>query len=198
MHEKDHAFIEIELAPARDADGNPGPVNTIRRHIDRSKGTERGRGKGASTFYINRDVVNKKEVRKLVEETYHLAVDNLCTFLPQDRVGSFSGFDAKQLLQETEKSLSGSKHLYTQHLELIEMEREIRQSTGSVETIGDKLQQLEEEAQGLELQKERMEERKEAEKQIELLEQKKAWLKFEDKRNEANRLKEERNQSKKN
>jgi len=197
MHEKDHAFIEIELAPARDADGNPGPVNTIRRHIDRSKGTERGRGKGASTFYINRDVVNKKEVRKLVEETYHLAVDNLCTFLPQDRVGSFSGFDAKQLLQETEKSLSGSKHLYTQHLELIEMEREIRQSTGSVETIGDKLQQLEEEAQGLELQKERMEERKEAEKQIELLEQKKAWLKFEDKRNEANRLKEERNQSKK-
>ena len=197
MHEKDTAVIEIELAPTRDADGRPGPVNTIRRVIDRNKGTERGRGKGASTFYINKDVVNKKEVLKLVQETYHLAVDNLCTFLPQDRVGSFSGFDSKQLLQETEKSLSGSKHLFNQHQQLIEMEQEIRQSTGSVETIGEKLHRLEEEAQGLELQKERMEERREAEKQIALLEQKQAWLKFDEKRVEANRLKEERNQAKK-
>ena len=197
MHEKDMAIIEIELAPTRDADGNPGPVNIVRRTIERNKGTERGRGKGASTFYINSEVVNKKEVTKLVQETYLLSVDNLCTFLPQDRVGSFSGFDSKQLLIETEKSMSGSKHLFKTHEELIVMEREIRQNTGSVETIGDKLQQLEEEAQGLELQKEKMEERREAEKQIHLLEQKLAWLKFDEKREEATELKQEKAQAKK-
>jgi len=197
MHEQELAIIEIELAPTRDADGRPGPVNTVRRLIERSKGTERGRGKGASTFYINGEVVNKKEVIKLVQETYKLSVDNLCTFLPQDRVGSFSGFDAKQLLIETEKSMSGSKHLFKQHEELIVMEQEIRQSTGSVETIGDKLKTLEEEAQGLELQKEKMEERREAEKQIHLLEQKLAWLKFDEKRQEATELKDEKAQAKK-
>ena len=197
MHEKEVAIIEIELAPTRDKDGKPGPTNTVRRLIERNKGTERGRGKGASTFYINGEVVNKKEVTKLVQETYLLSVDNLCTFLPQDRVGSFSGFDSKQLLIETEKSMSGTKHLFTTHEELIVMEKEIRQSTGSVETIGDKLKELEEEAQGLELQKEKMEERREAEKQINLLEQKLAWLKFDEKRQESIELKEEKAQAKK-
>lgn len=38
-----------------------------------------------------------------MSQKYHIAIDNLCTFLPQDRVGSFSGFDSKMLLEETEK-----------------------------------------------------------------------------------------------
>lgn len=161
MHEKERAVICITLAPTVDpATGRFGPVHTVRRVIDRSKGSDRGRGKGASTFYVNDQVVPKRDVIRLVTETYHIAVDNLCTFLPQDRVGSFSGFDSKALLRETEKSMSGSKHLFHQHEELIERERDIRTSSGSVETIADKLRQLEEESKLLEKEKERMQERK--------------------------------------
>lgn len=101
MHGKQKAWIEIELAPLVDSD----EVHIIRREIDKNKGTEKGRGKGASTFYINDEKVKDKDVQKLVSETYNISIDNLCTFLPQDKVGSFSGFDSKQMLLETEVSL---------------------------------------------------------------------------------------------
>ena len=78
MHEKNVAFVEITLAP------HPGKtVHTFQRKIDRQKGSERGNGRGASTFYINDKKVTIKDVQKLVKETYHISIDNLCTFLPQ-------------------------------------------------------------------------------------------------------------------
>ena len=181
------AEIEIELYPKDDSP----EVHIIKRVIDRNKGSDRGKGAGASTFYINDVISTLKKVKALVED-YDIAVDNMCTFLPQDRVGSFSGFDAKQLLQETEKSLSGTKHLYQQHLALIDLEKEISSSGSNVSSVEERLKQLQEDNERLEREKELMEERKQHEKSLKLLEQKKAWLEFDLVRMKALELKEER------
>lgn len=187
MHEKGKALIELTLAP------QPGqPVHVLTRKIDREKGSERGNGKGASTFFINGKTAKIKEIHQLVKETYNITIDNLCTFLPQDKVGSFSGFDAQQLLTETEKTLSASSHLYNQHMDLIEAERELNSGDHNVDTIVAKLDKLKAEQSRYEREKARMEEREKALEEVALIKKKMIWLKFNKVQEETHELKAEK------
>jgi len=182
MHEKQIASIEIEIAPHVDQ-----PTHIIQRVIDRSKGAigRSARGKAASTYFINGKEVKVKDVEELVSETYKIAIDNLCTFLPQDRVGSFSGFDSKQLLMETEKSVSGTKHLYNEHQRLIQLEDEMKNSDVHLNTVKSTLKELQEQVKSLEQEKDRMEERQKAIENLELYKMKHAWVLYDNKRKEA-------------
>ena len=189
MHDQHVSLIEIELTP------QPGEeVHIFKRKIERGKGGRNGRG--ASSYYLNDVKVNAKQVRELVTSTYHISVDNLCTFLPQDRVGSFSGFNAQELLIETEKSMSGSGHLYDTHMSLIAMEEDLRKGGNEVETVQGQLKRLEADNERLEREKERMEEREEAVKQLELLEKKFVWVKFDQCREQTQQLKTEKDAAK--
>mmetsp|Transcript_11875 Transcript_11875/g.14741 ORF Transcript_11875/g.14741 Transcript_11875/m.14741 type:complete len:1161 (+) Transcript_11875:53-3535(+) len=192
-NDEEIAEIEIELSPPSNTSTN---TDVIRRVIDRNKGAERGRGVAASTYFVNGVTTNLKTVQKLVSEKYKIAIDNLCTFLPQDRVGSFSAFDSKQLLQETEKSVSGTQHLYDLHQELIESEKDILESDTNLQTMEDKVVKLNEEVGRLEREKKMMEERKLYLDQKHLLEQKQAWLKFDNSREEALNLKQQKKEIK--
>lgn len=116
--------------------------------------------------------------------------------MPQDRVGSFSGFDSKMLLKETEKSISSSQHLYLTHEELIALEKEILDSDTNLHTIEVKAAKLQEEVNRLEREKELMEERELYMKQLHLLKQKLAWVQFEAKRQKAVELKDQRKELK--
>ena len=191
-HGKDRALVEIEVAPL---DGKEGHI--FRRIIDRNKGSEKGRGKGASTFFINGEQTNIKEIRKVVSEVYNISIDNLCTFLPQDRVGSFSGFNSKQLLEETEKSLSGSQHMYDTHQTLIKLEAELNQGGNNVEAMEKKLKKLEADFTNMEREKQRMEERQEAVEQVDLLQKKILWMKYDELRSLCIELKEKKDTARK-
>lgn len=180
--------MEIELAP-HPSSSNQSRRDVLRRVIDRNKGAENGRGVAASSYYINGKLSNLKSVQQLVSEKYHIAIENLCTFLPQDKVGSFSGFEAQDLLRETEKSVASDERLYDIHQELIELEKEILDSDTNLQTIQDKEKTLQSEVDQLEKMKELMEEREMYLKQLKLLEQKHAWVLFDNKREEALRLK---------
>eukprot|EP00580_Thalassiosira_gravida_P014694 CAMPEP_0201682080 /NCGR_PEP_ID=MMETSP0494-20130426/51433_1 /ASSEMBLY_ACC=CAM_ASM_000839 /TAXON_ID=420259 /ORGANISM="Thalassiosira gravida, Strain GMp14c1" /LENGTH=1127 /DNA_ID=CAMNT_0048165835 /DNA_START=664 /DNA_END=4047 /DNA_ORIENTATION=- len=194
-HERDQAIIEIELAPKLKSDGRPEAIHVIKRVIDREKGSEHGKGKGASTYFINGHKSNLKSVQELVGEKYRIHIDNLCTFLPQDKVGNFSGFDKQALLLETEKSLSG--HLYNTHNDLIELERALQSSGTDVASIQNELDKLQKENERLEREKELMEERESYIERLDLLQKKRAWLVFDDKREEAKASKERREELKK-
>jgi len=187
MHDRDVAEIEIELTPHHDKSNFQ--THVIRRVIDRSKGATGGRGVAASSYFINNETVNIKAIQKLVKQTYHIAIDNLCTFLPQDRVGSFSGFDSKMLLAETQKSLSGSQHLYQQHQTLINLEEELLSSGSNFQSIEDKLKRLETENEHLEREKDLMEERKKHMEKLKLYEQKLAWVFYDNTRDKCLQLK---------
>lgn len=194
-HERDQAVVEIELAPQLKSDGSPEAVHVIRRVIDRDRGSERGKGKGASTYFINGHKTNLKSVRELVADRYKIRIDNLCTFLPQDKVGNFSGFDKQALLAETEKALSGQ--LYNTHQDLIELERTLQSSGTDVAAIETDLARLRKENERLEREKELMEERESCMEKIELLKKKRAWLVFDEKRDVAKAAKERREALKK-
>lgn len=189
-HEKEQAVVEIELAP------NEGQaVHVIRRVIDRDRGSENGKGAGASTYFINGHKSNLKSVKELVKESYHIHIDNLCTFLPQDKVGNFSGFDKQALLLETEKALSGP--LYNTHQDLISLEKDLQSSGTDVASIENELSKLKKENERLEREKELMEEREQYLEKIDLLKKKRAWLIFDKKREEAKAAKEHREELKK-
>ena len=189
-HEKEIATIEIELAPLLG-----GPVHVLKRVIDRKKGSDKGKGQGASTYYINNHKSNVKGVRELVTKTYKINIDNLCTFLPQDKVGNFSGFDKQALLVETERSLSDD--LYESHQLMIQMEQEVRSSGNDLSSVQATLADLVKQNEKLERDKALMEERAAAKERIELLEKKLAWLVFEEKREEAIELKNRKEELKK-
>jgi chromosome segregation ATPase len=178
MNGEDEGEIEIEVV---NTEGGENPI--IRRVIRRDASPK-------SSFFWNDKGTTGKHVRETCLQKYQISVDNLCTFLPQDRVGSFSGFDAKQLLIETEKSLSSSQHLYHTHQQLIQDQIDLQGGTNQVETLEEKLQQLQVENQRLEREKQRMEERQVALEQAELLRKKLIWLKFDEARCEANAKKE--------
>lgn len=163
---EDDGEIEIELVNTL---GGPNPV--IRREIRRNQ-------KPKSLFYWNDSQSSGKAVREKCLAEYNITVDNLCTFLPQDRVGSFSGFDSKQLLIETEKSLSADQKLYTTHQKLIQEQEKMRGGGNQKGNLEDKLQQLQQEAKRLERAKDLMQERETAEAQALLLRKKLLWLEF--------------------
>lgn len=190
-HEKEQATIEIELAPRKAG----GTVHILKRVIDRDRGSENGNGKGASTYYVNGTKTPLKSVKELVTEKYHINIDNLCTFLPQDKVGNFSGFDKQALLVETEKSLS--KSLYNTHQSLIELEKELQSSGNDFKSLQDELKTLKKQNERLEREKELMEERQQILEKIDMLKKKRAWLLFDSKREEAKEAKEKREELKK-
>ena len=111
----------------------------------------------------------------------NVKLDNLCTFLPQDKVGNFSGLSMQQLLEETEKTLAPWYH--KTHMDIEEMEAKLAGQQGDTDALLDKLKKMKHENQALERAAELMAEREEALRSIEVLEGKKLWLEFDELRN---------------
>lgn len=98
---EDKAVIEIELKWEDDK------VINIKRVLNTGK---------KSTWLINNKNVNEKEIKNLLKKL-NIQLDNLCQFLPQDRVSKFPSLKPDQLLMEIERSY-GDGELLDQHLKL--------------------------------------------------------------------------------
>src|SRR5215469_14706091 len=93
-HGHREAEIEIELAAGPGQKGrNPIICCTIKREGSKT------------SWYINGSSTTRKEVRQLVE-SFHIQIDNLCQFLPQDRVVEFSRLTPIELLDSTQKAVA--------------------------------------------------------------------------------------------
>ena len=108
MHGQEKSFVEIELY-------NPVRNIIIRRDFKRAS-------KNGSEWKLNGKKSSEKEVKEKVA-SLHIRVENLCTFLPQDKVGDFSGYNPKQILVETCKAVD-EKELYDVYQQLIKDEAE--------------------------------------------------------------------------
>jgi structural maintenance of chromosomes protein 5 len=177
------AYIELELANEHGKD--PIITRTI-CHDEKKK----------STFTWDGEVISGKKVRQQAAEMFQIQIDNLCTFLPQEKVGSFSGFESKSLLLETEKTLSKNKDLYNTHLELIEMQKDLHGGDDQVDSLQKKVEQLKVELEGLEREVQRMEQLRIDEELANLLRKKIIWLKVDAMREECVALKEEKDEKK--
>ena len=91
-HGHREAEIEIEIAVGPQHKGrNP----TIRCQIKREG--------NKTVWHINGSGAARKEVRQLVDR-FHIQVDNLCQFLPQDRVVEFAQLTPVELLESTQQA----------------------------------------------------------------------------------------------
>jgi len=116
--------------------------------------------------------------------------------LPQEKVGNFSGIDSKQLLFETEKTLSDDKDLYHTHKRLITMEKQHKESDRLEGTFRSDVKSLSDEERRQKGTVDRMEERKIAQEQAELLRKKILWLKLDSIRASCLELKNAKEQAK--
>lgn len=94
-HGSAEAEIEIELAAP---DNRKNPV--IRRRIQKDG--------NKTMFYINDVYKSQKEVKALAER-FSIQINNLCQFLPQDRVVEFAKMDSIAMLGETLRAAASAQ-----------------------------------------------------------------------------------------
>ncbi|XP_046661520.1 structural maintenance of chromosomes protein 5 isoform X2 [Homalodisca vitripennis] len=131
-----------------------------------------------NNWWINGEHVSLKQVETLIKKL-NIQVDNLCQFLPQDRVQDFAKMDSKQLLENTLKTV-GSTEVVELHTDLKELrEEELKLGVKTNE----KRKQLESEKKKiarLETEVQAIKEREETLKAVKMVEKKKAWVEFND------------------
>jgi len=150
-----------------------------------------------SVFTWNGEVISGKRVRERASLDYQIQLDNLCTFLPQEKVGSFSGINSKDLLLETEKTLSDNQDLYNTHMKLIEMQEDLQGGDNQADNLKEKVELLEVEVKQYKSGVDRLKERKKAEEQAGLLRSKIMWLEVDHIREKCIEIKQQKDEAKK-
>lgn len=146
------ATVEIELQ--RRPQDRVNHVVRVQIHRDRN----------SQAWWLNGKETSHKTIQKLMR-VLHVQIDNLCQFLPQDRVVEFAGLTPVELLHETLRAAAPAEVLTWQR-ELQDLHRdhkELDQQSGSrAETLGN----LEKRQQAMQADVDRNREREEAEARI--------------------------------
>ena len=137
--------------------------------------TRRWNQDNKSSWSVGGRKVGPKEVEKLVAH-FRIQVDNLCQFLPQDKVHDFSRQNSKGLLDSTVDAV-GDQELKKRHLELKELQKNLLQGEDLFERKRQMLQEKREQGQRLEEEVKAFEEKNAIERKIQLLEGRLAWSK---------------------
>lgn len=96
--------------------------------------------KQSSSWYVNKRPSNRKAVQQIVER-FNIQMDNLCQFLPQDKVSKFAELPPHELLIETERAV-GSKGMVETHEKLIRLDVERSELVDNFERNKAKLEML--------------------------------------------------------
>ncbi|XP_066922667.1 structural maintenance of chromosomes protein 5-like [Clytia hemisphaerica] len=168
-HRKKEATIEIELFKKNES-------NLIVRRTFNTQSTN-------SKFEINGRVVTESAVINTVKKM-NIQMDNLCQFLPQDRVIEFAKMNARELLVATEKAV-GPDGMHADHVKLIDL----RKKSGELESMIDGRktykEQIETSNQRLERDVKRYKEREKHQEKIQILKKKRPWVLYEEARKET-------------
>jgi len=109
---KDKGQVEVTLA--REGGGRTTVKRAIKRDLE---------GKVTSDFWIDGKKVTMSAVKELVQK-YNIQLDNLCQFLPQDKVAEFARMKPTELLRATELAI-GDGELHHLHESIIEEKKQL-------------------------------------------------------------------------
>ena len=165
---KDTATIEIELQKKRSDRSN----YVIRVQIRREQNSQK--------WWLNGKETSHKRIQELMR-SLKIQVDNLCQFLPQDRVVEFAACTPVDLLHETLRAAAPEEMLEWQS-KLQELHKEKNDLSGAVHTDVEQLQSLENRQQGLQADVERIREREEIQKNVQNLQSALVLAKYQDAR----------------
>jgi len=176
QHRKDQATIEIELYKAS------RPNLIVKRIINR--------GSQKTLWYLNGKESSQNHVVETVGKM-NVQMNNLCQFLPQDRVAEFAKMSPQQLLEATEKAV-GPPDMYEKHLKLINLRykfNDVEHSKAEKELAKER---VESRNKTLERDVQRHIEREKHQEVIEMLEKKRPWVEYETARNQFMEVKEDK------
>ncbi|TMW55892.1 hypothetical protein Poli38472_008540 [Pythium oligandrum] len=173
-HEKESGYTEIELYFSS---GN----RVIRRMIFRDN---------KSTWQLDGRDATLKQVTNLMESA-KIQIDNLCQFLPQDKVGEFSRMNPMQLLKATENAILDGD-LAATHERITELQRDMKDKEHELESARASLELKKNENHQREKEVERILEHESRIEETELMEKKCLWLEFEEIKRDVEELKEEK------
>ncbi|OQS06867.1 structural maintenance of chromosomes protein 5 [Thraustotheca clavata] len=177
-HEKDVGFTEIELYFER---GN----KTIRRTIYRDN---------KSMWQLNGRDVSQTKIKEILGRA-SIQIDNLCQFLPQDKVGEFSRMTPVQLLKATQVAI-GNGELAEQQEKVIQIQRESSTSERDLEAARASLELKKTENLQREKEVERIREHESRRTQTANMEKKILWLEFDEYKQKVIQLKARKTQLK--
>jgi chromosome segregation ATPase len=156
-HGSKQAEIEIELKAGVHHRRNP----VVRRVIKREG--------NKTSWSINGSSASHKDVRKLAHQ-FNIQVDNLCQFLPQDRVVEFAALTPVQLLEQTQKAV-GTEQMVKWHNSLTELSKERKDLVAKKNTAAEKLHGLQKVQNRQKADVDRMQERVQLQRRLDALEQ---------------------------
>ncbi|POR32575.1 Structural maintenance of chromosomes protein 5 [Tolypocladium paradoxum] len=151
-HGKDTATIETELQKKPNDRSN----YVIRVQIRREQNSQK--------WWLNGKETNHKTIQGLMQ-SLKIQVDNLCQFLPQDRVVEFAGCTPVDLLHETLRAAAPEKMLRWQK-QLQDLHRDKKGLAEAVHADAESLKNLESRQQGLQADVDRIREREEIQERV--------------------------------
>ncbi len=206
-HGQDKAFIELVLRTGSDPqrredafDAEDSEIYTLAQNVySRAFVTIRrvisvSNGKAQNEWFLNDSPVNHRFIQQLAR-ILRAQVDNMCQFLPQDKVGDFVKMNPMQMLEVTQEAaaLPGTLQKHQQLIKFRARDREIQSALDR-----DRRQMREDEAQVTALQerKRAAQEARERVERLRNLRQKRPWLKYKQLREVFVAKKEARNAAK--
>lgn len=167
-HGKDEAFIEVELQRKPEDPRNYVVGLCIRREDNSRK------------FTIDGQRVSLKEVQKLMR-SLRIQIDNLCQFLPQDKVAEFAALSPVELLEKTLHA-AAPEEMITWRAQLHDFYKAQKETETSGDKIREELRKMEARQQVLQADVEKLRERKAIQEEIEHLNQLRVVVKYHDAR----------------
>lgn len=167
-HGRATATIEVELKARPEESEN---------HVVRVRITKEG---DKRKWWLNGNETSLKSVQALMK-SFGIQVDNLCQFLPQDRVAEFAGLSPVELLHETQRA-AAPEEMLAWHDELKALRAEEKTLQLQDEADKENMKNLEDRQDNLRADVERLQERKAIEEKVELLEQTVCFVEYRDAR----------------
>lgn len=151
-HGKEHAIVEIELQKRPQDRAN----YVFKLKINREDNTRQ--------FWLNGKSCRHSDV-KLRMQKLRIQIDNLCQFLPQDKVAEFAGLNSVDLLNRTLQA-AAPEEVITQQGQLKEMFDRQKELQRGLETELENLRSLNTRQQGLQADVERLREREQIQQAV--------------------------------
>ena len=181
-HGCQEANIEIELAK----DGKRFKRNIVIRCTIKREGNK-------TTFSVNDKPQSKKSVTELCR-SFSIQIDNLCQFLPQDKVVEFAAMTPIELLRSTQRAVA-SQEMIDMHEELKDLRKKQKDAQAKCTADQETLTNLEGRQRLQEADVERMREREQVEKRVTMLEAARPFAAYRGARNLHREAKEKRREA---
>ncbi|GIL94381.1 hypothetical protein Vretimale_600 [Volvox reticuliferus] len=135
----------------------------------------KGRGRSIQTLWqLDGRAVTEKQVKE-VSQGMGIHFDNLCQFLPQERVAEFSNLGPTELLESTEEAI-GDGHLLQQHKDLKQQSALLKAKREELQRTQDRLGRVETDQAAHAPEYNRLRRRNALRREVQQLQWKKLWV----------------------